>query len=96
MRRLIVLALLAPLPVAAQEQQALVPPAAPPSGQAVYDIVAADRETAWRINRLTGEITVCRVESAASLDGVRARCAPAIHDNAPQQSQSAPGGIGRP
>lgn len=98
MRRLILLAVLIPLPAAAQEQQALNPPAAaqPPGAQAVYDIVAADRETAWRINRVTGEITVCRVDTAASLDGVRARCAPAIQEAGPQQSQSAPGGIRRP
>lgn len=96
MRRLILLAALVPMPAAAQEQQALNPPAAQPGGQAVYDIVAADRETAWRINRVTGEITVCRVESAASLDGVRARCAPVVHETTPQQSQAAPGGIRRP
>jgi hypothetical protein len=96
MRGLFLLALLATsTPLAAQEQQALTPSAVPPSGQAVYDIVAADRETAWRINRVTGEITVCRVETA-SLDGVRARCAPVIQEAGPQQSQSAPGGIRRP
>ncbi|MBC7953712.1 MAG: hypothetical protein H7Z12_18080 [Rhodospirillaceae bacterium] len=99
MRRLILLAALVPMPVVAQEQQALNPPAAQsgaqPGAQAVYDIVAADRETAWRINRVTGDITVCRVETA-SLDGVRARCAPAVQESGPQQSQSAPGGIRRP
>jgi hypothetical protein len=88
--------MLAALPAWAQDQQqALNPPAGPPAGQQVYDIVAADRETAWRINRQTGEVTVCKVDTA-SLDGVRARCAPAIVETAPQQSQLAPGGIKRP
>ena len=90
--------MLAGLPALAQEQeqqQALTPPAAAQGGGAPYDIVAADRETAWRINRQTGEVTVCRVDTA-SLDGVRARCAPATIETAPQQSQLAPGGIKRP
>lgn len=88
--------MLAALPAGAQEQQqALSPPAGAAVDQQVYDIVAADRETAWRINRQTGEVTVCRVDTA-SLDGVRARCAPAIVETAPQQSQLAPGEIKRP
>ncbi len=95
---MIVTVLLLAFPAAAQEQQALNPPTPPqgPGGQPVYDIVAADRETAWRINRHTGEVTVCRVDTAGSLDGVRARCAPAVVETAPQQSQLAPGGIKRP
>jgi hypothetical protein len=95
MRRLIWLVVFGTWPAVAQEQQALTPPAG--AGQPVYDMVAADRETAWRINRVTGEVTVCRVETAASLDGVRARCAPVIQDKGPQQSQTPPpGGINRP
>lgn len=81
-------------PTVAQEQQAGAPPAPQPPA---FDIVAADRETAWRINRVTGDVTVCRVDTAASLDGVRARCAPAIMEGGPQQSQMpATGGINRP
>lgn len=81
-------------PVAAQEQQQA---AVPQPGQGVYDIVAADRETAWRINRVTGEVTVCRVDTTATLDGVRARCAVAIHEQTPQQARTPPeGGINRP
>lgn len=88
-------ALLPAVPVAAQEQQQAAAPQ--PAGQAVYDIVAADRETAWRINRMTGEVTVCRVDTTATLDGVRARCTVAVHDQAPQQARTPPaGGINRP
>lgn len=82
--------------VMAQEQQqaATIPQAA---GPPVYDIVAADRETAWRINRMTGEVTVCRVDTTATLDGVRARCTVATHDQVPQQARTPPdGGINRP
>lgn len=99
MRWLLLPVLLAVWPAAAQEQQALTTPpgAAPPAAQGgAYDIVAADRDTAWRINRMTGEVTVCRVDSAASLDRVGARCAPAVQETGPQQSQTAPGGIRRP
>lgn len=67
------------------------------SARPVYDLVAADRETAWRINRETGEVTVCRVDTTATLDGVRARCAPVIEDRGPQQARTpADGGINRP
>lgn len=67
-------------PALAQEQQAAAPGVA---GQQTYEIVSADRETAWRLNRSTGEITVCRVDTTASLDAtVRARCAPASMEGA--------------
>lgn len=87
------------LPVAAQEQQeALRPPQAAGAAAPVYDMVAADRETAWRINRATGEIMVCRIDTTSSLDTVRARCAPVAMEAAgPQQSMTPPpGGAGAP
>jgi hypothetical protein len=100
MRRLVALwlALSAPLlatsTALAQEQQARTP-AEPAPGAAVYDLVAGDRETAWRINRVTGEVVVCRVDTTGSLDAARARCSPALLDTASQQSRT-PGGGGRP
>ena len=82
----ILAALLLAAPVAAQEQQAAAPPTAPDKG--LYDIVAADRETAWRINRVTGEVTVCRVDTTR-VDGLAARCTAAIMSGpgGAQQSQ---------
>ncbi|MCR6629552.1 MAG: hypothetical protein NVV74_05535 [Magnetospirillum sp.] len=92
MGRLIGLALLlAALPAAAQEQQQQArAPAEAAGGGAVYDMVAGDRETAWRINRVTGEIVICRVDTTGSLDSARARCSPAVHETGPQQSRAAP------
>lgn len=93
----LILGLAAALPALAQAVAQERPAAAPgPDDAPVYDIVAADRETAWRINRVTGEVTVCRVDTAATLDGVRARCTPATLERAPQQAQTPPGGINRP
>lgn len=91
---------LAALPALAQEQeQALRPPQAAPV-QPVYDMVAADRESAWRINRVTGEMVVCRIDTTASLETVRARCTPVVMEGGggPQQSMSpaAPAIGGRP
>jgi hypothetical protein len=62
-----------------------------------YDIVAADRETAWRINRATGEVLVCRVDTTR-LEGPSARCTPAqMAGQAPQQSMTPSGtGVTRP
>lgn len=71
-------------PAVAQQQQARTP--THPAGEAVYDMVAGDRETAWRINRITGEIVICRVDTTGSLDSARARCSPAAFETAPQQS----------
>jgi hypothetical protein len=80
-----ILGLLA-FPALGQEQQeALRPPQAEP-GQPTYDVVAGDRETAWRINRVTGEMVVCRIDSAGSLEAVRARCTPAVIEGAQQTS----------
>lgn len=79
------LAVLALLPsvALAQEQQAAKPET--PPRDFVFEIVAADRETAWRINRSTGEIVVCRIDTTGSLEsGPRARCAPAAMENPPQ------------
>lgn len=92
------------LPAVAQEQQALRPPQASGAATApIFDMVAADRETAWRINRATGEVMVCRIDTTSSLDTVRARCAPvAMESGGPQQSQApsppppANGGASRP
>ena len=98
----ILAAVLAIMPsVALAQQQEAANPAARDSQAGVYDMVAADRETAWRINRMTGEITVCRIDTTGSLDGaVRARCAPASMEGAAAQQSQAPtapsGGAGRP
>lgn len=95
-----VAALLTLVPAAAaQEQQARASGAERPAvGEPVYDIVAADRETAWRINRMTGEIVVCRVDTTGSLDSARARCSPAAFETLPQQSRLPAAGAtgGRP
>lgn len=104
MRAPMILAVLtAAAPVAAQEQQARAPVGQPPqqtgqqAGAPVYDMVAGDRETAWRINRITGEIVICRVDTTGSLEAARARCSPAAFDTAPQQSSvPAPLGGSRP
>jgi hypothetical protein len=81
---------------AAQAQQAPTEQQAalPATGQAVYDIVAADRETAWRINRVTGDVTICRIDTTGGLDSVRARCSPASMQagGAGQQQSTAPAG----
>lgn len=95
------MALLLAVPAHGQEQQARAPDPPPAAGQPVYDIVAGDRETAWRINRVTGEILVCRVNTTGSLDAARARCAPAAMETPSQQSQlpvvsPPPAGGGRP
>lgn len=98
MRALTALFILASVPVLAQEQpqqQARAPSAPHPGGEAVYDMVAGDRETAWRINRVTGEIVICRVDTTGSLDSARARCSPAAVEAAAQQSQI-PTGSARP
>lgn len=90
-----ILALLALLPSAglAQDQQtAKIAEPASPQG-AAYDIVAADRETAWRINRVTGEIAVCRIDTTGSLEsGPKASCAPAAMQGAAAQQSRAPAG----
>lgn len=70
---------------APDQQEALRPPQAE-AAQPIFDMVATDRETAWRINRVTGEMVVCRVETTASLDTVRARCTPAAIEAAQQTS----------
>lgn len=77
----------------AREQEALRPPQAV-SSPPVFDMVASDRETAWRINRQTGEVVVCRIDTTSSLETVRARCAAAAIDTGPQQSMTPPGGVG--
>lgn len=79
-----------------EEQQARAPGAPPAAGQSVYELVAGDRETAWRINRQTGEVLVCRVDTTGSLDVPRARCAPVTMETPPQQSQVPATGGGRP
>jgi hypothetical protein len=97
-RAVLILALgLLALPAAAQEQQAqeqqaLQPPQASGAATApIFDMVAADRETAWRINRATGEVMVCRIDTTTSLDAVRASCAPvAMEGGGPQQSMTPP------
>lgn len=89
---------LLPSPAGAQEQQeALRPPQAAGPAAPIFDMVAADRETAWRINRATGEVMVCRIDTTSSLDTVRARCAPvamerggAMEGGGPQQSMAPP------
>ncbi len=92
MRRLCAAAaLLLADPALAQEQEARTP-APPPaqagsSGAAIYDMVAGDRETAWRINRMTGEMVICRVDTTGSLDSARARCSPVVFETQPQQSR---------
>lgn len=86
MRRLWAALLLVAAPAQGQDQQARAP--APPPGGPVYDMVAGDRETAWRINRVTGEMVVCRVDTTGSLDAARARCSPVAFDTPPQQSQA--------
>ena len=80
-------ALLLAAPAYGQEQQARTPSQQLAAGQPVYDIVAGDRETAWRINRVTGEMLICRVDTTGSLDAARARCAPVAMETPPQQSQ---------
>lgn len=98
---LLALALLAPIFASAalaqdqgaREQEALRPPQAV-SSPPVFDMVASDRETAWRINRQTGEVVVCRIDTTSSLETVRARCAAAAIDTGPQQSMTPPGGLG--
>ncbi|MGE5517688.1 MAG: hypothetical protein ACM31D_17935 [Bacteroidota bacterium] len=80
-------------PALAQEQQARAPAAPHQGGDTVYEMVAGDRETAWRINRITGEIVICRVDTTGSLDSARARCAPATIETAPQQSQMPSGSV---
>lgn len=88
------------LPAAAPAQQAGrqgSPAAAAPrpmhdtTGRAIYDIVAADRETAWRLNRVTGEVTVCRVDTTR-VDGLSAHCASARTEGAAAQQSRLPGG----
>ncbi|MBI5163673.1 MAG: hypothetical protein HY985_07205 [Magnetospirillum sp.] len=82
--------LAAAVPARAQpEQEArLLPPAATNAAQP-YDLVATDRETAWRINRITGEVMVCRIDTTGGLDSVRARCAAAtMGGGGPQQSMT--------
>lgn len=93
MRALTAVLMLVSAPVLAQEQQARAPTAPHQGGDAVYDMVAGDRETAWRINRITGEIVICRVDTTGSLDSARARCAPATIETAPQQSQMPTGSV---
>lgn len=100
MRALWTVIMLAASPAMAQEQQARAPSQPAPSqstatGTPIYDMVAGDRETAWRINRVTGEIIICRVDTTGSLEAARARCSPAVVDAGPQQSQTPLGG-GRP
>lgn len=94
------LSLLIGLPAWAQEQQEARAPAAN-AGAAPFDMVAADRETAWRINRQTGEVLICRINTTAGLDTVAATCVPATMGagGAAQQSRlpaEAPGGTSRP
>lgn len=91
---LILAALAAATPALAQEQQARAPANQPQqlAGTPVYEMVAGDRETAWRINRVTGEIIICRVDTTGSLEAARARCSPAAIDTAPQQSLAPMGG----
>ena len=93
MRRLCAAAaLLLADPALAQDQEARSP-AAPPAqagsagAAAIYDMVAGDRETAWRINRMTGEMVICRVDTTGSLDSARARCSPVVFETQPQQSR---------
>lgn len=88
-------ALLTAGPTLAQDQQARAPAAQPsqPAGTPVYDMVSGDRETAWRINRITGEIVICRVDTTGSLEAARARCSPAALETGPQQSQIPPAQI---
>lgn len=81
---------LLPAAALAQQQEAAVPSARDSQGP-VYDMVAADRETAWRINRVTGEVTVCRIDTTGSLDAaVRARCSAATMEGAAAQQSQAP------
>ncbi len=95
-------AALAPAAAAAQDQQQAMTPGAGASGPPVYEIVAADRETAWRINRVTGEVTICRIDTTGGLDSVRARCSPAAMAQGAGTEQSmtppaaAPAGSGPP
>lgn len=106
MRALWAVGLLAAFPAMAQEEQQARAPNQPTpnqpapnqsatAGTPVYDMVAGDRETAWRINRVTGEIIICRVDTTGSLEAARARCSPAVVEPGPQQSQTPLGG-GRP
>ncbi|MEW5726219.1 MAG: hypothetical protein AB1918_00190 [Pseudomonadota bacterium] len=70
--------LLAPAALAQEQpQQQAMTPGTQAGGPPVYEMVAADRETAWRINRVTGEVMICRIDTTGGLDSVRARCAPA-------------------
>lgn len=99
--RWILPALLLAVPAHGQEQQARMPSQQHAGGPPVYDMVAGDRETAWRINRVTGEMLICRVDTTGSLDAARARCAPVAMETPPQQSQvpaagPPPAGGGRP
>ncbi|WP_142849205.1 hypothetical protein [Telmatospirillum sp. J64-1] len=75
--------MLAASPLAVQAQEGEMQAAQPQAGQqqtgqqnGTFDIVAGDRDTAWRINRQTGEVMVCRVNPVA-VDTVSALCAPA-------------------
>lgn len=88
--RLAVLVALFPLAAMAQEQEALRPPQAQGDGAPVFDLVAADRETAWRINRQTGDIVVCRIDTTGSLETVRARCSSVAFEPGAQQSMTPP------
>ncbi|HLO76734.1 MAG TPA: hypothetical protein VK196_09805 [Magnetospirillum sp.] len=96
----VVLPLLAAAPALSQEQQARAPERPTGAGEAIFDMVAGDRETAWRLNRVTGEILVCRIDTTGSLDSPKARCAPVTHETPAQQSQApqtrAPQGGTRP
>lgn len=89
--RLALVFVLAAAPALAQEQEALRPPQAPAAnGSPVFDMVSGDRETAWRINRQTGDIVVCRIDTTGSLETVRARCSAAAVETGPQQSMTPP------
>lgn len=90
------LALLAATPAFGQEQTAQQQAQHPARAASVpvYEMVAGDRETAWRINRMTGEVMICRMDTTGSLDAVRARCAPASFDTTMHQPPPAPGGGG--
>ncbi|MGE5503656.1 MAG: hypothetical protein ACM31L_04465 [Actinomycetota bacterium] len=89
------LVMLASLPAAAQQQRPEPQRDRDADLRLPYDMVAADRETAWRINRATGEVLVCRVDTTR-LEGPQARCTPAqMTGQAPQQSMT-PSGTGVP
>lgn len=92
--------LLAPAALAQEQpppQQQAMTPGAQAGGPPVYEMVAADRETAWRINRVTGEVTICRIDTTGGLDSVRARCAPAaLQAGGGEQSMAPPAGGSAP